>query len=278
MTTRLFAVLTVIPLLVACAVATPEERRTAADRLGSEAALAPLTIRTADFDLHARLRAEPGSRLLVIFIEGDGFAWKRTDERSTDPTPLNPVALTLAARDPSPAVAWLARPCQFTGGETARGCNSDLWTGARYSERVIAASNEAIGILKQKAGASRIALVGYSGGGAVAALVAMRRDDVAWLKTVAAPLDTEAFTAHHRATPLAASLNPAVHAARLAALPQIHYAGADDDIVPPSINRSFPARMDETRCIALKELPGVSHGKGWEEAWSDIGAEIPACH
>ncbi|MBX3505956.1 MAG: hypothetical protein KF895_10800 [Parvibaculum sp.] len=277
MTLRFLFLLTATLLLAACAVATPEERRIHADRLGGEAALAPLAIRTADFDLHARLRAEPGSELLVIFIEGDGFAWKRVNERSADPTPLNPVALALAARDPSPAVAWLARPCQFTGGETARNCHSDLWTGARYSERVIAASDEAIGILKQKAGAARVALVGYSGGGAVAALVATRRDDVVWLKTVAAPLDTVAFTAHHKVAPLAGSLNPAARAARLAALPQIHYAGTDDDIVPPSINRSFLARMGETRCIALKELPGMSHGKGWEEAWSDIGAEIPAC-
>lgn len=275
---RFITLLIVIPLLAACAVATPEERRDHADRLGGDAALAPLTIRTTDFDLHARLRAQPGSELLVIYIEGDGFAWKRMNERSADPTPLNPVALALAARDASPSVAWLARPCQFTGGETARGCHSDLWTSARYGERAIAASDEAIGILKRKAGADRIALVGYSGGGAVVALIAMRRSDVLWLKTVAAPLDTAAFTAHHKAAPLAASLNPADRAAALATLPQIHYAGAKDKVVPPSVSRSFLARMGETHCTRLRELPGISHGEGWEEAWRSMEAEIPACH
>lgn len=278
MTLRLAILLAATLILAACAVATPEERRSHADKLGAGAALAPITIRTADFDLHARLRTGPGSKLLVIFIEGDGFAWARMNERSTDPTPLNPVALELAARDTSPATAWLARPCQFTGGETARGCHGDLWTGARYSEQVIAASDEAIGMLKQKAGAERIALVGYSGGGAVAALIAMRRNDVIWLKTVAAPLDTSAFTAHHKVRPLAASLNPADRAAALASLPQIHYAGAEDKVVPPSVNRSFLARMGETRCVTLKDLPGISHGEGWQEAWRGIEAEKPACH
>lgn len=264
-------------MLAACGVATPAERKVNADGIGSAGNLQPLTLQTAKFDLHARLRAAGTGDTLIIYIEGDGFAWKRITEPSTDPTPVNPLALRLAALDNSPAVAWLARPCQYSGGETARGCNARLWTDARYSEAVIASSNDAIDMLKRKSGASRIALVGYSGGGTVAALAAMRRIDVIWLKTVASPLDISAFAAHHKATPLAASLNPATMTARLATLPQTHYAGARDEIVPPTINRSFLARMGETRCIRLEELPGVSHDEGWEKAWATLAAETPAC-
>lgn len=264
--------------LAACGVATPAERKVNADGIASAGNLQPLTLQTAKFDLHARLRTNGASDTLAIYIEGDGFAWKRITEPSTDPTPVNPLALRLAALDNSPAVAWLARPCQYTGGETARGCNTSMWTDARYSEAVIAASNDAIDMLKEKSGASRVALVGYSGGGTIAALVAMRRTDVIWLKTVASPLDTSAFTAHHKATPLAASLNPATMAARLATLPQTHYAGARDEIVPSAINRSFLARAGETRCIRLEELPGVSHDEGWEKTWATFHTEVPACH
>ncbi|MFN4354897.1 alpha/beta hydrolase family protein [Parvibaculum sp.] len=264
-------------LLAACTVATPAERKINADQIAAAGALSPLTIQTAKFDLHARLKTGGASDTLVIYIEGDGFAWKRINERSADPTPLNPLALRLAALDDAPSVAWLARPCQFTGGETARGCNSDLWTGARYSEAVIAASNDAIDLLKRKAGAERIALVGYSGGGVVAALAAMRRFDVIWLKTVAAPLDTTAFTAQHKLTPMTGSLNPADRAKNLATLPQIHYAGARDKLVPPAVNRSFLVRMGEERCITLEELLGVSHDEGWEKVWATRAAETPVC-
>ncbi|MGA1373146.1 MAG: alpha/beta hydrolase, partial [Pseudomonadales bacterium] len=33
---------------------------------------------------------------LTIYIEGDGFAWATASQPSTDPTPINPVALRLA--------------------------------------------------------------------------------------------------------------------------------------------------------------------------------------
>ena len=264
-------------LLAACAVATPAERNAEADRIASRATLAPLLIETTVFDLHARLRAMDNVPRLTVYIEGDGFAWRRRNEPSTDPTPLDPVALRLAAADDADAVAYLARPCQFTGGEKARNCENALWTSARYSEEALAAMDAAIGALKERAGASKIALVGYSGGGTVATLLAIRRDDIVWLKTVAAPLDTDAFTAHHNVSPLSDSLNPADIAAALANLPQIHYAGSADKVVPASINRDVVARLDVGGCAMLQIVPGPTHDRGWAEIWPELVRTTPAC-
>ena len=263
--------------LAACAVTPPTERAAHADSIARAAGLQPLLIETTMFDIHARLRATPGAPLLIIYIEGDGLAWRTRSEPSTDPTPLEPVALRLAATDDAPSVAWLARPCQFTGGEKARNCTKAWWTEARYGEPVIASLHASIDTLKLKAGVTSLALAGYSGGGTVAALVAARRDDIAWLKTVASPLDTDAFTTHHKVTPLTASLTPADHAARLSSLPQIHYVGGDDDIVPPVINQAIVASLAKKGCATLKILPGITHGKGWSEAWKERADKIPAC-
>lgn len=263
--------------LAACGTPPPAERKAEANRIASNAALALMLIETPSFDLHAGLRGTGSTTPLVIYIEGDGFAWRTRSEISTDPTPLEPVALRLAAADDASAVAYLARPCQFTGGQEARNCASDLWTSARYGNEVLAAMNTAINTLKQKAGASKIMLVGYSGGGTIATLLAMRRTDVVWLKTVAAPLDTDAFTAHHERRPLSDSLNPANSAAALVSLPQIHYAGSGDKIVPPSINRDVVARLDARGCATLRIVPGAEHGQGWAEIWPELAGETPSC-
>ncbi|WP_421865293.1 alpha/beta hydrolase family protein [Parvibaculum sp.] len=263
--------------LAACAGAPePAERQAKADGIASTAGFTGETIRTKRFDLHTRRRGTASGGLLIVYIEGDGFAWERRDRRSTDPTPINPVAMKMAAADPAPAIAYLARPCQFTGGETARNCTSDLWTTARYSEEAVAGMSEALDALKRKADASELALVGYSGGGTIAALLAARRTDIVWIKTVASPLDTDAFTSVHQVTSLSASLNPADKAATLAALPQIHYAGEKDDIVPVAINRRYLARMGDTRCAELVVIPGMDHVH-WADVWASLTGEIPAC-
>jgi pimeloyl-ACP methyl ester carboxylesterase len=263
--------------LVGCTVAPPAERAAQADNIARGSGLQPLLIETGTFDIHARLRAASDTSLLVIYIEGDGLAWRTRNTPSTDPTPLEPVALRLAAADDAPSVAWLARPCQFAGGETARNCTKTWWTDGRYGEAVIDSLNASIDTLKQRTGAATLALVGYSGGGTVATLIAARRDDIVWLKTVASPLDTEAFTTHHKVTPLSASLNPADHAPRLTRLPQIHYVGSDDAVVPPDINQAIASRLNEEGCATLRIMPGIGHGAGWSEAWRTRASEIPAC-
>jgi hypothetical protein len=97
------------------------------------------------------------------------------------------------------------------------------------------------------------------------------------MKTVASPLDTEAFTSFHKVTPLSASLNPAESAGALAHLPQIHYVGEEDNIVPARIGHRFLARMGDTGCAALVVLPGFGHRDGWAEAWHRLAGETPAC-
>ncbi|HAC57984.1 MAG TPA: hypothetical protein DCF73_06480 [Rhodobiaceae bacterium] len=265
-------------LLAACAGApAPAEREAKANEIAGANGFATATLQTARFDLLSRVRGAASIGLLTVYIEGDGLAWERRDRRSSDPTPVNPIAMKLAAADPASAVAYLARPCQYTGGDAARNCRSDLWTTERYGEESVSAMNEALDKLKENAGASRLALVGYSGGGTIAALLAARRTDVAWIKSVASPLDTDAFTTFHKVTPLSGSLNPANSAARLKDLPQIHYVGQKDDVVPAAINRRFLARMGETSCAELVTIAGMDHAR-WDEVWRSLASEKPDCH
>lgn len=212
---------------------------------------------------------------LIAYIEGDGMAWASRSKLSDDPTPIQPTALRLAAVDPSPAVLYLGRPCQYVQATEARGCDARYWSNRRFAPEVVEAVNRALDQAKARAGAGRVVLIGYSGGGDVAALAAARRTDVAAWATVAAPLDPGAWTLYHEVSPLVGSLDPMDDAARLAALPQAHFAGAEDDIVPPEIILGFLAREGPGHEGRLVVVPGADHGCCWADRWPGLRPLIP---
>lgn len=210
----------------------------------------------------------PADRL-VIYLEGDGLAWLTPDEASDDPTPLHPVALQLAFADPSAAVAYLARPCQYRSLAGEPACVPAYWTGRRYAPEVVASMNQAISQLKRRAHAREIVLVGFSGGGAVAALVAARRDDVALLIAVAANLDIAAWTRIERIQPLRGSLNPADEWARLSSVSQVLLVGERDDVVPLAVARAYVSRFPPAARPQVITVPDFDHACCWSQGWRE---------
>lgn len=206
---------------------------------------------------------------LVVYIEGDGYAWATKSRVSLDPTPLNPMALRLALQHPDNAV-YLARPCQYSITQYPENCDSTLWTSARFSEAVIQAMDAAIEQLKSQYHAQSLTLVGYSGGAAVAALVAARRNDVSLLMTIAGNVDHQAWTKHHQVSPLNESLNPADYHAQLAHIPQLHFVGENDQIVPPILTQQFIAGFEATAPIRLIVIPKFDHHCCWAEQWPQL--------
>ena len=159
------------------------------------------------FELMAFHRGLAGAKSLIVYVEGDGRVARTRTKLAKDPTPRQPVALSLALADPSPAVLYVARPCQYLNEEQLALCHPRYWALARYADEVIAATSEVVDWALESTSnpGARLGMVGYSGGGAVAALVAARRDDVDWLVTVAGLLDHQKWTAMHELTPLRAA-------------------------------------------------------------------------
>ncbi|MEA1938193.1 MAG: alpha/beta hydrolase [Pseudomonadota bacterium] len=199
--------------------------------------------------------------LLTVWLEGDGHAMDRLKEASDDPSPHDPVALRLAAADPARPIAWLARPCQYRLPDPA--CRTLDWTSARYGPRILDSLNAALDSLKARTGAHRLRLAGFSGGGVVAVLLAARRNDIAQITTIAAPLDTDAWTAHHGVSPLTGSLNPMDVAEQVVHIQQTHYAGGNDKIVPSAVMRNFADN-------ALVVVPDMNHNN-WPDIWPITG-------
>lgn len=207
---------------------------------------------------------------VTVYVESDGAPWRMPDEPPYDPTPHKPMVLNMAIADASEAVAYLGRPCQYLAPEELAGCDPALWMRSRFSEDAVAATNAAVSRIKNGYGASEVNLVGYSGGGAMAALVAARRRDVGCLVTIAAPLDTDAWTAALKVSPLDSSLNPADVALKLAAVRQTHFRGRKDELVPPATSQRFLSQVPRAQVIDKQQY---DHQCCWGDDWQELRRE-----
>lgn len=231
-------------------------------------------------------------RCLRVYLEGDGLAWQRRRRVSRDPTPVDPVGLRLAAADDSNAtVVYVGRPCQYVGSmETAaagRGaaagdapgrsrCRPIVWTAARYGEEVLRAMDAALTRAIEGEAPTDLTLVGHSGGGVVAALLAARRDDVTRLVTVASPLDVDHWTRVRAVSPLVHSHSPMDSIEALRAVEQQHFIGLGDERVPASAIERFHDALGPGAPSRVHRWADVDH-LGWPLRWRDalVRARLP---
>lgn len=205
---------------------------------------------------------------VVIFIDGDGRPWSADGQQpAADPTTRNPVALELLTKTPVSA-AYVSRPCYQDIVDAL--CSPAVWTSARYSDAVVRSMAAAIRHIRQQASAAEIVLIGYSGGGVLAVLVAERLENVAAVITIAANLDTEAWTQHHGYLPLADSLNPArsEHDHRWR---EIHLQGLVDAVVPPATTDAYFERYPTARRERFAEY---DHVCCWARQWPSLFEQI----
>jgi len=262
---KYYAIVLIITLLSSGCVSklSPKIRQHTADIVAQAGNLVQQKIATDDFLLttYQRFGSTVDNKQMVVYIEGDGMAWISRDQLSSNPTPMQPIALKLASIDTNTNVLYIARPCQYLWPQKMNACNSKYWSNKRGSEEVISSISQAISIVKQKQNISTIRLIGYSGGGGIAALIAARRQDVDEFVSVSANLNYKLFTQIHKLSPMNGSIDPITIAKQIDSIPQIHYVGADDKIVPRQIALSF---SDKVRVIN-----NVSHDN-WPDKWAQI--------
>ncbi|MDD5504983.1 MAG: alpha/beta hydrolase [Candidatus Omnitrophica bacterium] len=242
----------------------------AADKTAVDSGFKKQRLATSFFCLTAYTRFDEASSLLRVYIEGDGFAFSSRRFVSGNPTPSQPLVLKLAAIDPHKNTAYLARPCQYISEKEERNYHDRYWSQARFSQEVIDSMNEAIDVLKMQSGASDVLLIGYSGGAAVAVLIAAKRDDVSGLITIAGNLDHEAVNRYHKVSQLEGSLNPADYAGKISKIPQCHFAGAGDSVVPISVIEGFARAAGDSKCETVTIVDDCGHNDGWVKKWRQL--------
>lgn len=223
----LFALATAAMVLGGCA-SLPER----ADVVADQAGFASLQLRGGPFSLQGYEREASGTHARV-YIEGDGRPWRAGGRVvSNDPTPRRLLALDWMRKVPGPAL-YLGRPCYFAS-VVEHGCQSMLWTYGRYSETVV--QSLAGGLeswLRTRPQIKSLTLVGHSGGGVLALLLAERVTLVEEVIAVSTPVDIDIWTQLHGYTPLFASLNPSQLQAWRGGVKRRIYFGEQDRQVPP---------------------------------------------
>ncbi len=255
---RCFLVLVAL-LLHACA--SPSQL---VDRIASKAELSRSIVTGAGYRhvVYANTVATTANESLFVYIEGDGRPWKGT-RPAADPTTRKPVALQLLAETRFPGI-YVSRPCYQEMNDP--GCSPSSWTDARYSEAIVSSMAGAIG---KTSGGRKLVLVGYSGGGTLALLLAERLADVQGVITIGANLDTDAWTNNRNFLPLAGSINPAM-SRQDHPWPEIHFQGQRDLIVPPSTTERYFERYPAARREQVDEF---DHVCCWVERWPELIAE-----
>jgi len=225
---------------------------------------APIKVSSTTLPLLVLARGNSAA-VLHVYIEGDGAAWVTAFHPPRDPTPERPVALALAANDPAPLVVYLGRPCQYLDAAALNTCPAKYWTSHRFAPEVLAAYQETLTALKDRFGAQRIRLFGYSGGGVLATLLAGKRTDVEKLITLAAPVAVAEWTAWHDISPLSGSLDPASEP--MGQLPPaLHFVGGADKVTPPGVVAHFAARSGGV----LRVVPEFDHQCCWSRDWQRL--------
>lgn len=217
-------------------------------------------VSSGGFTVPMWLRVNKAGAPLKVWFEGDGFAWRTPTQPSYDPTPRGRVVLTWVRNDAAENVAYVARPCQYIDSDP---CRFYYWTNGRFDPAVINAIDAAFVRAVELSGAKDVDVAGYSGGATVAALLAARHTGtVRSLTTVAGVVDHALWTDYFGDSPLDGSLNAAAEIKVWGVLPQKHFIGGKDKVVPEELARRW---IPDPKTIVV--VPGASHGKGWPDSF-----------
>jgi len=199
-----------------------------------------------------------------VYIEGDGASFDAYGRPTNNPTPRGKLLREIAFNDYNENVIYLARPCQFVEDDM---CSQRHWTTARFASEVINASYEAI---KSVAKDNKVILVGFSGGAQVAGLVSVAKKgiNVVKLVTIGGNLDHFSWTEYHNLPSLNESMSLADYKNEYMKIPQIHYIGSKDDVIPSKLVYDF---VDDENLV--KVVNGATHNSGFEVIYPLIWKE-----
>jgi len=217
------------------------------------------------FNIFTLEKISDAAKPLHIYIEGDGFAYVNKFRPSIDPTPRSTFLLDLIARDNAANIVYIARPCQYVDSAI---CEEKYWTLDRFSALAIRAISSVVDRYKNY----EIELFAYSGGAIIA--LHLPQKNIKNIRTIAGNLDLEEFVKLHDISSLQ---TPKINYERLAKIPQTHFIGSRDKIIPLQIFNAYTKKLPSKNCVKIKVVPNASHNENWQQMWNYNLQSEPKC-
>ena len=210
---------------------------------------------------------------LIVYIEGDGLSWVDRFTISSNPTPTDPLAFKMALIDEGENIIYLARPCQY---EWNNQCNKEIWTISQYSSTILNSYKDIITHLSKTY--KEIHLVGYSGGAGIAMyLGSIGNKNIKSIRTIAGNINHNELSKILKISRLKKSINFYSIEKKINTIPQVHYYGLKDKIVPNELQTSYKIRNSKNKCIKIESVSKATHNEGWVDFWINNNTTIPAC-
>lgn len=264
-------------LPAACVGSSAEFREVTAERIARPAFMVERRLDAGDMDFQLWERMHERYTTANIYIEGDGDPTYLNRDITHDTTPNNPVALHLASRDLAENLVYISRPCMFKESPDKKACDPKYWSTRRFSPEVFTAYNAALDEIKKRYDITEFNIIGYDGGANIGAVLAATRKDVASLRTVAGNLHPDMAYARNAQKLDPDNIRAIDIAPDLAHVPQHHFIGAGDEIVPAAVYHSFRQSMGPSECVNYSFVQDADHKRGWVEKWPELLKAKAAC-
>jgi hypothetical protein len=259
---RLLASILIIAFTCSCVNKTTSQITSKTIAIASKQGLIPKTYETKNFSIFTLQKITDPDKILRVYIEGDGKAYVTKKIPSLNPTPTSYFLINLIGEDDTSNILYLARPCQYQASNQGSCTTNKYWTKDRLAPEVIQNMNEILANFSDY----KIEIIGYSGGGEIAKYLTLLNKNIINLRTIAGNIDQEEFAKIHNVPQLNDNWSRA-DLSRIAKVPQIHFVGDNDKIVPIKIAQKYLQKLPNKNCSKIIEVKESSHAKGWELRW-----------
>jgi hypothetical protein len=229
---------------------------------------------TKNYQIFSAQRLIYKNQIINIYIEGDGRSWIDRDTISSNPTPIAPFALNLANLDTDNNVIYLARPCQYAFNQK---CNESVWTSHQFSKSVLMSYMDVLDTIKEQNNNVKFNLIAYSGGATIALMLGANREDIQSIRTIAGNLNHNELSRITKTSPLTNSMAAKEFIFKTEKIPQIHYYGEKDKVIPEKIFIDYKNSFTKQNCIAISKIERLDHFSGWDSFWKNNLKKTPIC-
>jgi hypothetical protein len=108
-------------------------------------------------------------------------------------------------------------------------------------------------------------------------LGSINNQSISSIRTVAGNINHNALTKLLNITNLRNSLNFYPIIKKTNKIPQIHYYGLEDKVVPNKLQISYKNQNVDNNCINISSVK-AAHVKGWETFWINNSDLLPKCN